>query len=535
MTTSHLAGVLPSRTGFAPVAAEALEKDLEGIHVLLVDDQPDKALAIRSVVEELGHTLTVATSGEAGLRELLSRHFALVLLDVHMPGMDGFEMAQLIRSRPAYENLAIIFISSADLSEERLDRAYALGAVDFVAMPARRSVLKAKISAIVRLQSELRGREAAPVETPSPALPPHERWQLLLDNARDLAVFFLDNSGVVVEWSPGAETSFGWTAPQIIGQPVSVLFTAGDVAAQVPQTSLGRALAGDAQVEERWYQHRDGSRFWGYTRMVALKADGHHGFGVILRNMNDRKLAADDLERRVSERTAQLQEVVGELEAFSYSISHDLQAPLRAISTYSEIVATEYDHVLPEEGLDYIRRISDSAARLQTFIQDVLNYCRVPRDQISLVPIDVAQVVREIVESTPALQPPRVCILVQEPLHRILGHAPLVTQIFSNLLGNAAKFVAPGQTPVIVVRSEKVDGDVVLWVEDNGVGIKNADRERIFDMFERAHPQLSLKGTGIGLAIVRKAVERLGGSVGVESKFGAGSRFWIRLRASLSD
>ncbi len=519
-----------SRRGEFPHEEDVGRASSRRVNILLVDDEPNKALAIQSVVDELNHHLVVATSGEAGLRELLEREYSLVLLDIHMPGMDGFEMARLIRSRPSYSNLAIVFISSADQTDERLDRAYELGAIDFISMPARRPLLRAKISSILALQQERGRRHEQPTDAAASTAPETARLRLLLSNAKDLAIAFLDLKGNIVEWSCGAELTFGWVRSEAVGNPISLIFTPEDAAGLAPQKSLAEALAGREAIAERWYQRRDGTRFWGNARTIALLDPAHRGFAVLLRDMTAHKNTEDDLKQRVSERTAQLEEVVGELEAFSYTISHDLQAPLRAIRAYAEAVSDDFQDALGPPGLQQMQRIKAATARLEKLIEDVLNYCRVPRDQIVLAPVDVAKIVRENAEQSPALQPPNARILIQEPLSLVMGSAPLLTQVFSNLLSNAIKFVRPDQCPTVLLRTENVGTDVLLWVEDNGVGINPADQERIFEMFERAHYQHDFKGTGIGLAIVRKAVQRMGGSAGVESQPGAGSRFWVRLR-----
>jgi signal transduction histidine kinase len=236
---------------------------------------------------------------------------------------------------------------------------------------------------------------------------------------------------------------------------------------------------------------------------------------------------AAKLEHVVAERTAKLRETIGELEAFSYSIAHDMRAPLRAMQGFSQLLNEECGECVPESGKDYLRRITTSAKRMDRLIQDVLNYSRVARTEISGTAVDLDRLLGGILESYPQFQPPKVVIEVQHPLPTVLGSEASLTQVFSNLLGNAAKFVAPGVAPRIVVRAEERNANVRVWVEDNGIGIEADQHENIFGIFQRLEKDYD--GTGIGLAIVKKAVERMHGTLGLESSPGKGSKFWFEL------
>lgn len=237
---------------------------------------------------------------------------------------------------------------------------------------------------------------------------------------------------------------------------------------------------------------------------------------------------AEELEDIVKERTAKLQETIAQLEAFSYSVSHDMRGPLRAMRQYSQILLDEQKGI-DEEGKGYLERISRAAARLDRLIQDVLLYSRAARAEISLSKVDTDKLVQEIVQQYPGFQAPRAHIEIEGPLAPVLAHEASLTQCISNLLSNAVKFVPPGRTPSVRISSEQVNGTVRLWIEDNGIGIAPQDQCRIFNIFERVHAPGQYEGTGIGLSIVKKTVERMGGAVGLESKIGNGTRFWIEL------
>jgi PAS domain S-box-containing protein len=237
---------------------------------------------------------------------------------------------------------------------------------------------------------------------------------------------------------------------------------------------------------------------------------------------------AEKLERRVTERTEKLRETVAELEHFSYTITHDMRAPLRAMQAFSQILREDYESRLDEQGIDFLRRINEAASRMDSLITDSLNYAKAVQTELILEPVEPGRLLRGMIESYPHFQSPRAEIEVAENLPPVLANQAGLTQCFSNLLGNAVKFVPAGTTPFIRIWAEE-HGDIVrVWVEDNGVGIPEDQQDRVFVMFQRLNKHV--EGTGVGLALVRKVVERMRGKVGLESAPGGGCLFWIELQ-----
>ncbi|MEW6492757.1 MAG: ATP-binding protein [Cyanobacteriota bacterium] len=239
----------------------------------------------------------------------------------------------------------------------------------------------------------------------------------------------------------------------------------------------------------------------------------------------------EHLEELVSSRTQELQEANSALQTFTYSISHDLREPLRALQGFSQILLQEHANQLNSVGQDLTNRILNASVRMDTLIQDLLSYSRLSRVDLSLQPINLTSVVREALTQLERLiQERQAQVTVEEPLLEVTGHYITLVQVVANLVSNAIKFVAPGVQPQVRIYTQKHHGWVRLWVEDNGIGIEPQSQERIFQVFERLHGIEIYPGTGMGLAIVRKGIERMGGQVGVESEVGRGSRFWIELQ-----
>ena len=256
---------------------------------------------------------------------------------------------------------------------------------------------------------------------------------------------------------------------------------------------------------------------------------------------------ASRLEGLIAARTAKLQDAVTELEAFSYSVAHDLRAPLRAMQGYADALLEDSSLDLNPESRNYVQRIQRAAARLDRLTREVLTYSQLSRQAIDLQTINLEKLVREIVDHYPELSANAHYIEIRSPLLPAIGHESLLTQALSNLLVNACKFMPDGAAPKVVVHTERVafthaSSDtasqpsdapawVRIWIEDNGIGIAPEHRNRLFQIFGRIHPSDKYEGTGIGLAIVKKAAERMGGSVGFQSQVGKGSRFWLQLPA----
>jgi len=240
-----------------------------------------------------------------------------------------------------------------------------------------------------------------------------------------------------------------------------------------------------------------------------------------------------DLETVVARRTVELRDMVAQLEAFSYSVVHDLRAPLRAMQGFARLLQKELGSQIPAQAQDYLDRIIGSSQRMDQLIQDVLAFSSVARARLDLRPVNLRKLVDAILHSYPALDPANGEISIEGDLPVLLANEAALTQAIANLFENAFKFVSPGTRPHVRIWCEPTtfpDGSPAarIYVQDNGIGIPRESQAKVFEPFERLNENYA--GTGIGLAIVAKAIERMGGNLGVQSEPGKGSTFWIELR-----
>jgi PAS domain S-box-containing protein len=355
-------------------------------------------------------------------------------------------------------------------------------------------------------------------------------------------VIVTDPAGRVVLMNHESERLTGWTIVEALHQPLSTVFKIVDEETRTATEDLVTRILTEKKVVGLTHRTLLVSRTgheWPIQDSAAPINDTKGkmlGVVVVFHDATQIRLAENslkaysaDLEKKVADRTTTLQQAVSELEAFSYAVSHDLRSPLRAMQGFSEAVMEDYGDKLDEQGKNYLERIQNSALRLDTLIQDLLSYTRISRQDTPLEPLDLNLLVPEIIERNSGLHDASASIRIDGTLPTILGREASFTQVFSNLLGNAVKFIKPGISPQIRIWAEDRGPRARLWVEDNGIGISSKNQERIFQMFVQVNDSNIYGGTGVGLAIVKKAVQTMRGTFGVESIEGSGSRFWVEL------
>jgi PAS domain S-box-containing protein len=365
------------------------------------------------------------------------------------------------------------------------------------------------------------------------------------------AVIVTDAQGRVMYVNAEAERLTKWSNAEAVRQPLPTVFrivheeTRAPVEDPVEKVLRLGGIVGLAN--HTVLIAKDGAEIPIDDSAAPIRQPGGPLFGVVLvfRDFTERKnaeealrdaqrklsLHAADLEATVAERTAKLKETVNDLQSFSYSIAHDMRAPLRAMGMFAQLLMDEVPAAsATPEAKTYCERIVIGAARLDNLINDALNYTKAALKEFPLQAVDLSKLVRGLTDTYPNLHAEAADIQLDGNLPVVLGNESLLTQCFSNLLGNAVKFVVPGARPTVRVWSEIKDGLARIWVEDKGIGIPKHAQPRLFAMFQKLDNQY--EGTGMGLAIVRKVVERMGGKVGVESEPNRGSRFWVELRVA---
>jgi PAS domain S-box-containing protein len=496
----------------------------------------DRSILI-NCLREAGHRLGEAKTGTEGLARIAAESPELVVVDLDLPDIGGLEVCRRIKSRPQSATVPVILLSSVFAKSSRRVEGLEAGADKCLAEPIEPGELLAQVKAILRgRRIELALRES------------EERFRLATEAMNGL-VYEWDIAANVTRRSAGMAEFLGWTADEVTADsrwwPEQI--HPDDVQAVQHHFAAAVARRAPACGHEYRIRHKDGHYFWIWDSNRIIYGPDEKPVRVIgcTVSIDERKQAEEelrsakdalahlneDLEDKVEERTARLLEMVAELESWSYSIAHDMRAPLRSMHNFSGFLLHDYGPQLDPIASDYLQRIRVAAQRMDAYINDLLDYGKVGRGRFPLETVNTEQLIVEILDTYPNLQSPKCSIEVQRPLPPVKANASALTQVFSNLLGNAVKFVKPDVVPKVRVWADQKGPWVRLWVEDNGIGITKSAQSRVFGMFQRLHPASAYEGTGIGLAIVRRAVERMGGTVGLESEPNRGSRFWVELMA----
>ena len=411
--------------------------------ILLVDDRADKRLAMETIIADLGENIVQASSGKEALRCLLQQEFAVILLDVNMPGMDGFETALLIRQRERSAHTPIIFVTGISDTETHVSRGYSLGAVDYILTPVMPEVLRTKVQVFVELfkKTDQVRRQA-------------ERLQL----ARD------------------------------------------ELEARVRLRTSELAIANQALQEEIAERQRAEAE----TRQLNI-----------------------ELEHRVLDRTSELAAANQELEAFTYSVAHDLEAPLRHVQSYAEMLEKEYAAQIPAEANQYLKRIELRARNMGKMLEDLLKLSLIGKQSLNCDNVKLNRIVEEIMAGLETGNGQIEWRVADLP--RVACDPGLIKQVFVNLISNAVKYTRLQEKAVVEIGQMPVNDGVAIYVRDNGVGFDMKYADKLFGVFQRLHGAETFEGSGVGLAIAARIVRKHGGRIWAESEVGKGATFCFTL------
>lgn len=513
----------------------------EPVEILLVDDSPDKLLALEAALADLDQNVVKAASGSEALRLVLRRDFAVILLDINMPGLDGFETAALIRQRRSSSHTPIIFITSFNTGDVEVYRGYSLGAVDYLFTPVTPEVLRSKVSVFVELAKKNREirKQAAALQRAE-----EERMQRKLDEANAriewetrrnnffqlsielLAIATYD--GVFTQTNPTWGKTLGYAEQELYGRRL-LDFIHPEDAASTEATIAGILKTQASQYFENRFRAADGRYHWLGWTIAPFAAEGL--LYVFARDISERRERENEIRRLnadLEQRTLGLQMLNGELESFSYSLAHDLRTPLRSISAYAEMLALGEAGDLPPEIRHMVRTIHRNSGRMTQMMDDFLAFFRVARNDVKQEHIAMDAVAHEAYALV-TQECSRTIDLQIEPLPGAVGDPAMVLQVFVNLLSNAVKFTGGREQARIEVGCLPEKSPVVYYVKDNGVGFNMKYYNRLFGVFERLHRREEFDGTGLGLAIVQKIVQRHGGAIWAESIVDHGATFYFTL------
>jgi PAS domain S-box-containing protein len=500
------------------------------VKILLVDDMPENLVSLEAALEGLGQKLVLARSGMEALRHLLDDDFAAILLDVKMPDMDGFQTAELIRSRKRSRDVPILFLTGYK-SEEHLFRGYDLGAVDFLFKPIVPEILRSKVGVFVELSrnTTLLRRQAEQLRKTE------QKFRSLLEAAPDAMIISAEDGRISLVNSQ-AEAMFGVRREELIGKNIGML---------VPDWIAGATARTSYQRELLAFRH-DGSQFPVEIGLSPLQTEEGLLLTSAIRDITERRLADEairelnaTLEQRVAERTQELlqsnealRQSNDDLNQFAYAASHDLQEPLRMVSLYSQILERRYAGKLDGDVDTFVEFIVGGAKRMELLLKDLLTYSQTGSTGVGPAErVDCEDVMRKVMLNLQASIDQNRASITCAALPIIQAHEIRIVQLLQNLVGNAIKYRSV-HPPQILVRCERRDNDWLFSVQDNGIGIEPEYAQQIFGIFKRLHGQ-NYPGTGIGLAICQRIVERYGGRIWVESKLNEGSLFCFTLPLTL--
>ncbi|MFD1257131.1 ATP-binding protein [Mucilaginibacter terrae] len=352
------------------------------------------------------------------------------------------------------------------------------------------------------------------------------RLQNMVEEIEDYAILLLDSSGNIENWNKGAEKIKGYKAEEILGKNFSLFYTPEDQKSKKPEMLIYLARVKGYAFDEGWRIRRDGSRFWGSIAITAIHDEQQNviGFTKVTRDLTDKMLAAE----AVSQHMDQLQIKNQELEQFVYIASHDLQEPLLTVSNFISLLKAEYGHLYDDDATMYMGFVEQAADRMRTLIKDLLDYSRIGKVKLA-EQVDVNELLLNITSDLDTLISQTGAKLIYSGLPTVKAYRTELRQLFQNLITNAVKFAKKDVAPVINITAKPYNDGWQFSVQDNGIGIADKYKEKIFLIFQRLHNRDDYPGNGIGLANCKKIAIMHNGDIDVRSVFGEGSEFYFNL------
>ncbi len=535
--------------------------------ILIADDNSANLYMLESLLKGYGIEAISAENGKDALDKARLNPPDLIISDILMPVMDGYTLCRHWKSDEKLKHIPFVFYTATYTEPKDEAFALSLGAERFIIKPQEPDVFMNMIKellekgyAVKQVVNEPLGEEMEffrqyneilfkklekkmmDLETANRKLKClEEQYRLSFENVTDI-VWTVDTGFNVQKMSPSMEGMLGYKSQDFIGRSLS------DLVKILTPESMERAMAEISSVMSGQtiptsvysLVARDGTVRYGEFSGAPIRREGEIvGMVSVIRDITARKLAEEEilrlnaeLENRVKERTARLEDSNKELEAFSYSVSHDLKSPLQHITGYSELLNKRMAESLDEKSKHYLKAITDSSIRMGKLIDDLLAFSRMGRAEMMKKKINIGNLVREILRDFQTNSRGRNIDWEIGPLPEVYGDAAMLRQVFVNLIENAYKFTQKRSNAVIEIGSDwNEKGEVCIYVKDNGIGFDMKYADKLFGLFQRLHRNEEFQGTGIGLANVRRIIHRHGGRVWGEGKVGEGATFYFTLSA----
>jgi PAS domain S-box-containing protein len=524
-------------------------------NILIVDDDVKSLTAMEALLAGPGREIVKAASAAEALRCLLRRDFALILLDVRIPDMDGFETATLIRQRERSRYTPIIFISAIDTLESDVFRGVASGAVDYLFKPVVPQVLQTKVAVFVDLfQMNERLKQQAVRQS-------EERFRLIVESLQDYAVFMMNPEGRVTLWNRGAERMWGWEQQEVLGEPFARFYSAEEQVASKPDPALAQTIARGRHEEEEWRKRKDGSRFWANVVYATIHDDNGEliGFSAVTRDLTDRKRAEDELQRlnagmqkHIAEQTEELIRTIAQRErlheellqaqkmesigTLAGGIAHDFNNLLNVILGYASLLEQSATANQLSAGVDVIK---ETVTRGSSLVRQLLAMARKSETQFERSEINgLLQGLQALLQET---FPKTIDVFVHlEPnLPALMADPNQLHQAMLNLCLNSRDAMPEGGE--LLLKTGTISGIelrkhfqeareeqyVRISVTDTGHGLDKAIKNRVFEPFFTTKSQG--QGSGLGLSVVYGIVTNHSGFIDMASEPGRGTTFDIYL------
>lgn len=511
--------------------------------ILVVDDRKENLIALQRVLEDVDAEIIGVMSGNEALAATLDHDFSLALLDVQMPEMSGYELAELLRGDIKTQMIPIVFMTAFYGDDQHIFKGYESGAVDYIMKPYKPEILRGKVNGFLEIDRYRNELEIHRKNLENIVL---ERTTKMELQTRELKCLY----------------SISSLFSEKVGSINELLKDTVDIITkgwQYADEACARIILEDTEFVSKnfkntiWKQSTDiiiSGKPIGSLEIYYLEEKPVHDEGPFLKEerllINDlaRKIEVmiknkraeneiqninANLEQLITERTALLEVANKELESFSYSVSHDLRAPLRHIIGFSELLINRFHSALPDDGKHYLKSIVNSAHKMSLLIDGLLQLSRTGRSKLNLSKTEMNDIVAEEILSIHLDKPELGIEWIVGKLPSVMCDSTLLRTVWSNLLSNATKFTKNREKSRIEIGAKEEGSEYIFFVCDNGVGFDMQYANKLFCVFQRLHSEEDFEGTGIGLANINRIIQKHGGRVWAEGKVDQGATFYFSL------